>query len=106
MRGLRTFLTGIMVGLTMAAIDRELQQPPAQRQWRGKIAGVPYNFRVWDWRYLLSQYWNPQSDEIFTDKAIGVGWGVNFAALSRRAQEWLSPDTARTTLPVTQTERV
>lgn len=97
MRGLRIFVTGLIVGLAVAAIDKEMGKPPAQRTWRGAIAGIPYDFRVWEWRNIAREYWNPTSDQILVDHAIGIGWGVNFAAVSRRAQEWLqapAPTTA------------
>ncbi len=86
MRALRYFLVGVMTGLTAAAISKELEKPPAERTWRGTIAGVPYNFRVWEWSDISREYWNPASDAILSPRAIGLGWGINFAALARRAQ--------------------
>jgi hypothetical protein len=93
MRGLRIFLTGVVAGLSWAAISKELELPPEQRTWQGSIGGVPYNFRVWEWRDIAREYWNPASDEMLSPKVIGVGWGVNFAAVGRRAQNWLRQTT-------------
>ena len=84
---LNSFVTGVMTGLAAAAIGQELQKPPAERTWKGKVAGVPYNFRVQEWRTIASEYWNPESDQILTPHVIGLGWGVNLAALIRRAQQ-------------------
>ncbi|GAC1457535.1 MAG: hypothetical protein PVSMB4_17390 [Ktedonobacterales bacterium] len=86
MAKLRWFVTGVVAGLTAAAISQELEKEPEERTWQGKIAGVPYNFRIAEWGAIAGEYWDPASDEIFTPHAIGLGWGVNFAALARRVQ--------------------
>lgn len=83
---LRWFLYGIMAGLTAGAIDQELKKDPDERTWTGTIAGVPYNFNVQQWREIANEYWNPASDQLFSPHAIGLGWGINFAAVVRRAQ--------------------
>lgn len=90
MRGFRAFVIGVVVGLSAAAIGNELEKPPEQRTWKGRIAGVPYNFRVWEWQNIAREYWNPASDHILAEHAIGIGWGINFAALSRRAQDLIA----------------
>jgi hypothetical protein len=89
MRGLRIFLTGVVAGLTYAAVSQELKKPAAERTWTGTIGVVPYNFRVEEWRDLVKEYWNPTSERVLGPKAIGVGWSVNFAAIAHRAQGWL-----------------
>lgn len=83
---LRWFVMGVVTGLTAAAIGQELSKDPDQRTWKGTVAGVPYNFRFGEWSKIANEYWNPQSDEILAPHAIGLGWGVNFAALAQRAQ--------------------
>ncbi len=96
MRGMRMFVLGVVTGLTAAAISKELEKPPETRTWQGTIAGVPYNFRLWEWRGIAREYWNPDSDAVFVPHGFGVGWGVNFAALSRWAQSTLlAPPPAR-----------
>ena len=84
--GIGSFTMGVVAGLTAAAVGQELAKQPGQRTWRGKVAGVPYNFRVADWNSIATEYWNPASDTILTPHVIGLGWGVNVAALTRRAQ--------------------
>ena len=84
---LSTFTAGVVTGLTAAAIGQELAKEPAERTWQGKVAGVPYNFRLNDWSDIAREYWNPQSDRILTPHAIGIGWGVNLAAVVRRVRE-------------------
>jgi len=81
------FVVGVMTGLTAAAIGQELAKAPAERTWKGRVAGVPYNFRLNDWPDIATEYWNPDSDQIFSPHAVGLGWGVNFAAVARRAQD-------------------
>lgn len=111
---LNWFIGGLTAGLTAAAIGQELAKPPAERTWKGRVAGVPYSFRLSEWPDTANEYWNPGSDQIITPHVIGLGWGVNFAALARRAQELLGqPDAApspvesprppgQTTTPVTE----
>lgn len=89
MRRLRSFIAGVAFGLTWAAVSQELAKPPEKREWRGEIGGIPYNFRVWEWPEVARSYWNPESDQILSPRPLGIGWSVNVAALSRRAQEWL-----------------
>jgi hypothetical protein len=92
---LNWFVAGVTAGLTAAAIGQELAKPPKERTWKGRVAGVPYSFRLSEWPEVANEYWNPESDEIITPHVIGLGWGVNFAALLRRAQ-WLLGQTAYT----------
>ncbi len=86
MRKLSWFVLGAIAALTAAAISKEMEKPAAERTWKGKIAGVPYNFNIPDWAEIAREYWNPNSDRILSPHAIGLGWGVNFAALWRWAQ--------------------
>jgi hypothetical protein len=83
---LRWFVMGVVTGLTAAAISQELSKDPDERTWKGTVAGVPYNFRFEEWGQIANEYWNPQSNDILAPHAIGLGWGINFAALARRAQ--------------------
>ncbi len=84
---LRWFITGVATGLTAAAIGQELQKKPQDRTWKGTVAGVPYNFNLPEWGDIASEYWNPERDEILTPRVVGLGWGVNFAALYQRVQQ-------------------
>jgi hypothetical protein len=75
------FLAGAVAGLTAAAISKELEKPADERTWRGTVAGVPYNFNIPTRFEIAREYWNPGSDRILSPQAIGIGWGINFAAL-------------------------
>jgi hypothetical protein len=89
MASFRWFSAGVVAGLAAAAIGQELQKEPEERTWKGTVAGVPYNFRMNEWSEIANEYWNPDSDQILSPHAIGLGWGINFAALTRRAQTFI-----------------
>ena len=70
------------------AIYQELKKPPAERTWHGRVAGVvPYDFRVPDLQRLRNAYWNPDSDVLFTEQVVGVGWSVNLPVAMRKLSE-------------------
>jgi hypothetical protein len=70
------------------AIYQELKKPAEERTWHGKVAGVvPYDFRIPDLQRLKEAYWAPESDVLFTEKVLGVGWSVNFPVALRRLSE-------------------
>ena len=67
------------------AIYQELKKPAEERTWHGKVAGVvPYDFRFPDLQRVREAYWNPDSDVLFTEKVIGVGWSVNLPVAIRK----------------------
>ena len=74
-----------------AAIYQELRKPDAERTWHGKVAGVvPYDFRVPTLDRLRAAYWDPDTDQVFTDRVFGVGWAVNVPVAARKLSEILS----------------
>lgn len=83
------FVVGVVAGLTAAAIGQELAKSPEARTWKGTVAGVPYNFRLEEWPEVTNEFWNPTSDKILIPHTIGLGWGINFAALKRRVETLL-----------------
>jgi hypothetical protein len=67
------------------ALYQELKKPDAERTWNGKVAGVvPYDFRLPTFERLREAYWNPESDQIFSERVFGVGWAVNIPVAARR----------------------
>ena len=67
------------------AVYQELKKPDAERTWHGKVAGVvPYDFRLPTFERLREAYWNPESDQIFSERVFGVGWAVNVPVAARR----------------------
>jgi len=77
-RGVRRAARIAVVGLVVAAVATELAKPEAERTWNGRVFGlVPYDFRPPTWERIRTAYWNPQSDQLFSDRVFGVGWAVN-----------------------------
>lgn len=74
-----------------AAIYQELRKPPEARTWNGKVAGtIPYDFRVPTLDRLRHAYWDPDSDQIFSENVFGVGWAVNIPVAARKLSEIVS----------------
>jgi hypothetical protein len=75
----------------VAAIYQELKKPPEERTWQGKVAGVvPYDFRVPTVERFRQAYWDPDTDRVFSEKVIGVGWAVNIPVAMRKINEIVS----------------
>ena len=65
------------------AIVQELQKPPKERTWHGKVGDfVPYDFRMPTTERIRETYWNPEGP-VISSKAFGVGWAPNFGAVKR-----------------------
>jgi hypothetical protein len=74
-----------------AAIYQELKKPPEARTWNGKVAGtVPYDFRLPTLERLREAYWNPDSEQLFSERVFGVGWAVNIPVAARKLSEIVS----------------
>ncbi len=71
------------IGVTAAAVAKELRRPVEERTWQGRIAGLPYDFRPPTLARVRAEYWDPENDALFTPHAFGVGYGVNLARLAR-----------------------
>ncbi len=39
--------------------------------------GLVYDFRPPTWERIRDAYWNPESDQLFSDRVFGVGWAIN-----------------------------
>jgi hypothetical protein len=87
MRLVRT-LAWLAIG---AAVYQELRKPPAERTWHGRVAGsIPYDFRVPSLEKFREAYWDPDTDRVFSDKVIGVGWAVNIPVAARKVSAIVS----------------
>ena len=68
----------VPVSLVGAAVAQELRKPAAERTWHGRLFGVvPYDFRPPTLARVKAAVWNPRDARIFTEHALGVGWGIN-----------------------------
>lgn len=73
-----------------AAIYQEMRKPPEERTWHGKVAGtIPYDFRVPTLDKFREAYWDPDTDRVFSDKVIGVGWAINIPVAARKLSEMI-----------------
>src|SRR5438876_6300167 len=78
LRGFRRLFRLVAFGLVAAAIATELSKPESERTWHGRVVGVvPYDFRPPSWQRIRDAYWNPESNQLFSDRVFGVGWAVN-----------------------------
>ena len=84
-----------VIGLTAAAIYKELQQPAEKRTWHGRLFDfVPYDFRRPTPRKLMQAWWNPDSGAIFSEQPFGVGWTVNLGTVVPMLRGFLSREPA------------
>jgi len=75
----------------VAAIYQELKKRPEERTWHGKVAGaVPYDFRVPTLEKFREAYWAPETDRVFSDRVVGVGWAVNIPVAARKLSALVS----------------
>jgi hypothetical protein len=72
--------TAIII-VAMAAVAQELEKPPAERRWNGKIGIIPYDFRMPTMDRFREAFWNENSERIFTRTMWGVGWSINLYAI-------------------------
>ena len=72
------FIFGILTLIYVAiAITQQLQRPPQERTWHGKIAGIPYDFRIPTAERIRATVWNKDTSQIFLPQAFGIGWSIN-----------------------------
>jgi hypothetical protein len=69
------------VTLIVAAVCQELEKPEEERHWYGKLGIIPYDFRLPTIKRIKEAYWNPDSEQIFSETVLGIGWAVNFYAI-------------------------
>lgn len=83
MKKLKRMVATVVFGVTVAAVVQELRKPEEEREWHGTVAGfVPYDFRAPTFDRLRDAWWNPESEQLFTDRVFGVGWAVNLARVA------------------------
>ncbi len=63
------------------AIVEQLRRPPGERTWHGRIAGIPYDFRMPTVDRLRATFWNKDTAQILVPQAFGIGWTVNLYPL-------------------------
>lgn len=87
MKLLRRMLQLAVLIVLIQALREQLSRPPEERTWFGRVGPVPYDFRVPTLDTVLAAYWNPDSQQLFTSKVVGIGWAINFAQVWRIIRE-------------------
>ncbi len=83
-RDLASLATLAALGLTAGVLVQELRKSPELRTWHDKLWGVvPYDLRPPTLERAWRTVWRPEVERLFTDKAFGIGWDINLAALRR-----------------------
>ena len=83
--------------VAVQALREQLSRPPEERTWFGRIGPVPYDFRLPTLEQFKASYWNPDSERIFSDRVLGVGWAINFAQVLKIARELCEQSRSMTT---------
>jgi hypothetical protein len=76
-----TLVEVAVIALTATAVVRQLARPRAERTWQGRVARVPYDFRVPSLRRLHSAVWQPSRSQVIVPKSFGLGWTVNLGSV-------------------------
>jgi hypothetical protein len=91
MKRFRRFMMGLGMSLIAAAVYQELQKPPEERTWHGRVGGlVPYDFRPPTAERVREAYWNPDEPRIFTERVLGIGWALNLYSLLQVLSELMA----------------
>lgn len=81
---MRRLVASITFVLAVVALLDQLGRRPEDRDWHGKVAGVPYDFRLPTPARLRERLWNRDDERLLTPMAFGLGWAVNLYQLVRR----------------------
>jgi hypothetical protein len=72
------FIFGVLFLIyVVVAVTQQLQRPPEERTWYGKIAGIPYDFRIPTVERIRNTFWNKDTSQILLPQAFGIGWTIN-----------------------------
>ena len=83
-RRLRNTVFMLLLGaFVVAAIREQLNLPPPERTWHGKLFSIPYDFRLPTPQKLRDTLWNKDTSQIVMPTVFGVGWSFNFYPLLR-----------------------
>ncbi len=72
--------------LAMLVVLDQVGRRPEDRDWHGRVVGVPYDFRMPTVERLRARVWNADDERIIVPHVIGIGWTINLFQLKRRVQ--------------------
>ena len=87
---LDALLMGAVGALVATSVVKELRRPQAERTWRGKVAGVPYDYRPPTVDRLRASWWAPEDDRLVQPTAYGLGWDINVGRVVKLASTAVS----------------
>lgn len=96
----RDWIVGLIeaaaITITLTAVCKEMEKPPEEREWHGKVGFIPYDFRFPTLNRFRGAFWNAESGSVFTPQPWGLGWTINFHALLEKisilGDSWLSEE--------------
>lgn len=72
------FIFGLLTVIyVVIAVRQQLQLPPEERTWYGKIARIPYDFRMPTVERIRAAFWNKDTSQVFLPTVFGIGWSIN-----------------------------
>ncbi len=74
-------ITTAAIGLVSLAVNQQLQLPPNERTWQGRVFGLPYDFRFPTFERIRNTLWNKDNPQLLVPYAFGMGWTINFYPL-------------------------
>ena len=76
------------IGLLLAvvAVLDQIGRRPEDRDWHGRVLGVPYDFRLPTVDRLRARLWNSDDERVIVPQVVGIGWTINLYQLRRRVQ--------------------
>lgn len=84
---LNRLATVTVAALVVGSVVQELRKPIDKRTWEGRVAGVPYDYRMPSADRLRSTWWAPEDARLVVPTAFGLGWNLNVGRLVRLAEE-------------------
>lgn len=75
-----------LIVIAAAALLDQLGRAPADRNWHGRVLGVPYDVRAPTIERVRERLWNKQDERVLTPTVLGIGWTLNLYQLRRRLQ--------------------
>jgi hypothetical protein len=71
----------LLAAYVTTAIREQLNRPPEERTWQGKLFGIPYDFRPPTIERLRNAFWNKNTSQVLVPQPFGVGWTINLYPL-------------------------
>jgi hypothetical protein len=84
MSAFRKLIVLLSGAVAIIALLDQLGRLPVDRDWHGRVLGVPYDYRLPTLARVRERLWNPQDERVLVPTVVGVGWTINLYQLRRR----------------------